>query len=162
MTDMVLTGASPQTTEKLLGDWVAHTKATDILDDLTPEQAVSKLEGWPYSIAEQVAHLLFWQRYTHQQIETGKPPEVPSAAMGWPTVTASDWPRARDEFLQAVEKSREIARNPDTLERKCGKDYTIGVALLRDISHHSYHLGQIAFMRRLLGLWPPPSGGDTW
>jgi hypothetical protein len=162
MTDVVLTGAPPETTQKLLGEWSAHTKAADILDDLTPKQAMTKLEGWPYSIAEQVAHLLFWERYTHQQISTGKPPEVPSAALGWPAITQSDWPRVRDEFLEATEKSKELARNPETLNQPCGKNYTVGVALLQSISHHSYHLGQIALMRRLMGSWPPPSGGDTW
>ena len=28
--------------------------------------------------------------------------------------------------------------------------------------HNSYHLGQIVLLRRILGAWPPPSGGDTW
>jgi hypothetical protein len=29
-------------------------------------------------------------------------------------------------------------------------------------SHISYHLGEVVLMRRMLGLWPPPSGGYTW
>ena len=28
--------------------------------------------------------------------------------------------------------------------------------------HNSYHLGQIVMLRRVLGAWPPPAGGDTW
>jgi uncharacterized damage-inducible protein DinB len=28
--------------------------------------------------------------------------------------------------------------------------------------HNSYHVGQIAMLRRMLGAWPPQSGGDTW
>jgi hypothetical protein len=24
------------------------------------------------------------------------------------------------------------------------------------------HLGQVVLLRRLLGAWPPPGGGDTW
>lgn len=31
--------------------------------------------------------------------------------------------------------------------------------LINLISHDSYHLGQIVLLRRLLGAWPPPSGG---
>ena len=28
--------------------------------------------------------------------------------------------------------------------------------------HNSYHVGQIAMIRRALGAWPPQGGGDTW
>jgi len=29
-------------------------------------------------------------------------------------------------------------------------------------SHNSYHAGEVAFLRQILGKWPPPSGGLTW
>ena len=29
-------------------------------------------------------------------------------------------------------------------------------------SHNSYHMGQIALIRRSLGAWPPPGGGASW
>jgi uncharacterized damage-inducible protein DinB len=28
--------------------------------------------------------------------------------------------------------------------------------------HNSYHVGQIAMLMRMLGLWPPRAGADTW
>lgn len=28
--------------------------------------------------------------------------------------------------------------------------------------HNTYHFGQIVSLRRQLGAWPPPSGGQTW
>ena len=35
--------------------------------------------------------------------------------------------------------------------------------VLRAMGNHvSYHGGQIALVRRMLGAWPPPGGGDTW
>jgi uncharacterized damage-inducible protein DinB len=34
--------------------------------------------------------------------------------------------------------------------------------LWQTVVHKSYHLGQIALLRRTLGAWPPPGGGDTW
>jgi len=35
--------------------------------------------------------------------------------------------------------------------------------LLRAMGQHvSYHVGQIALLRRMMGAWPPPGGGDTW
>ena len=41
-----------------------------------------------------------------------------------------------------------------------GRPY--GVALTNFAGHGVYHLGQVVTLRQGLGLWPPPSGGDTW
>jgi uncharacterized damage-inducible protein DinB len=30
------------------------------------------------------------------------------------------------------------------------------------VAHTSYHVGQIAMIRRVLGAWPPGAGGDSW
>ncbi len=29
-------------------------------------------------------------------------------------------------------------------------------------AHNAYHFGRIVLLRRLLGIWPPASGGFTW
>jgi uncharacterized damage-inducible protein DinB len=34
--------------------------------------------------------------------------------------------------------------------------------MLSAAHHNSHHMGQIITMRRLIGLWPPPSGTITW
>ena len=35
--------------------------------------------------------------------------------------------------------------------------------VLRAMGNHvSYHVGQIALLRRMMNAWPPPGGGDTW
>lgn len=162
MSEKALTAASSEAVEKLIEEWSAFTPASRTLDGLTPEQAVTKLEGWPYSIAEQVAHMLFWQKNNFTVIETGVSPEVPTAADGWPAVTEDDWPHLKDEFLAGLEKSREMARNPEELNRVAIRNLTVGLRLVWFTSHDSYHLGQIALMRRLIGAWPPPGGGDTW
>lgn len=162
MSDEILTAASPKAIEKLIEEWSAFTPASRTLDGLTPEQAVTKLEGWPYSIAEQVAHMLFWQRHNFAVIETGVEPKVPTATVGWPVVTKDDWPRLKDEFLAGLQKSREMARDPETLGRIAIRNLTVGLRLVWFTSHDAYHLGQIALMRRLIGAWPPPGGGDTW
>lgn len=164
MTHELLGGASPKATEMLIEDWTAHVNATDALDGLSSEQAAARLDGWPYSIAEQVAHMLFWQRHSQETIETGVERNVASAADGWPAVPEADWPQVRDEFTAALEKNRAYARDPEVLEKRFGdrKPYTIGVRLLIMSTHDSYHLGQVVMMRRVLGAWPPPGGGDTW
>lgn len=164
MTDDLVTGASPGATEKLIEEWTGHVNASAALSDLMPEQAMAKLEDWPSSIAEQVAHMLFWQHHTREAIERGKERKVASAAESWPSVQRDDWPHLRDRFLDALEKNKEYARDPQLLTKRFGdrKPYTIGVRLLIMSTHDSYHLGQIVLMRRMMGAWPPPAGGDTW
>jgi uncharacterized damage-inducible protein DinB len=34
--------------------------------------------------------------------------------------------------------------------------------LWQTLVHNSYHFGQIAMLRRVLGAWPPRGGGDSW
>ncbi len=63
MSSEPIKGASPIATEKLIEVWQGFTHASDLLDGLTLEQAVTKLETWPYSVPEQVAHMIFWQRH---------------------------------------------------------------------------------------------------
>ena len=29
-------------------------------------------------------------------------------------------------------------------------------------AHNAYHLGRVVLLRQLLGIWPPPDGGDSW
>ncbi len=164
MAEELLTGASPRATELLIEAWTAHADATDIVAGLAPEQAVAKHEGWPYSIAQLVAHMLFWWRHAHVAIETGEAADVASAAVSWPEVTAAEWPGLHSDYLAMLEKSRALTRDPDTFNRRYveGRDFTVGVKLLTMVTHDSYHLGQVALLRRLMGAWPPPGGGDTW
>ena len=39
---------------------------------------------------------------------------------------------------------------------------TLEAVLWQMVAHNSYHAGQIALIRRALGVWPPRAGGDTW
>jgi hypothetical protein len=42
-------------------------------------------------------------------------------------------------------------------------DYPHGFAVIQSMaSHISYHLGEVVLLRRMLGIWPPPSGGYSW
>lgn len=158
MTEEMFTPSSPKAVEGLIEAWSSFTPASRALDGLTPEQAVTKFEGWPYSVAEVVAHMLFWQRHDHATIETGAEPDVP-AGSDWPTVTEDDWPRLKDEFLASLEESRETARDPKNLERRIlGGKFTVGLRMVWFTGHNAYHLGQVVMMRRILGAWPPPGG----
>lgn len=161
MADEIFTTTSPKAIEGLIEEWSAFTPASSALEGLTPEQALTKLEGWPYSIAEVVAHMLFWQLHDFATIETGAEPEVPNAA-DWPAVSKDDWPCLKDEFLASLKKSREMARDTQNLERLIlGGKYSVGLRMVWFTGHNAYHLGQVVMMRRIISAWPPPGGDQT-
>jgi hypothetical protein len=117
MTEERFTSSSPKAIEGLIETWSSFTPASRALDGVEPEQAVTKLDGWPYSIAEVVAHMLFWQRNDFETIETGVEPPEPTAAEEWPAVGVDDWPSLKEEFLASLERSKSMARDPELLER---------------------------------------------
>ena len=158
MAEDIFTTASPKAIEGLIEEWSSFTPASRTLDGLSPEQALTTLEGWPHSVAEVVAHMLFWQRHDFATIETGSEPEVASGD-DWPAVTNDDWPRLKDEFLASLEKSREMTRTEDLERLILGGKYTVGLRMVWFTGHNAYHLGQVVLMRRILGAWPPPGGG---
>jgi uncharacterized damage-inducible protein DinB len=164
MSSEPIKGPSTVATEKLVEVWQGFTYASDLLDGLTPEQAVTKLETWPYSVAEQVAHMVFWQRHALNEIEKGVDETVPIASDNWPAVTLKDWPRLKDEVLANLDKNKEIARDAEMLKQPLltSGTITVGAFMLQQVTHDCYHLGQVALLRRLMGAWSPPNGGNTW
>ena len=39
---------------------------------------------------------------------------------------------------------------------------TLEAVLWQMVAHNSYHIGQVAMIRRALDAWPPKAGGDSW
>ncbi len=120
------------------------------------------------ALVDILAHLVSLRRKRRgirpQEIEKGVDEAVPTAADSWPAVTLEDWPRLKDEFLANLDKNKEIARDAETLERPLltNDKITVGAFMLQQVTHDCYHLGQVALLRRLMGAWPPPNGGNTW
>ncbi len=65
----------------------------------------------------------------------------------------------------------ELAKSsPGELQREIESVYegdknvasTLEAVLWQMVAHNSYHVGQIAMVRRMLGAWPPRGGGDSW
>ena len=150
--------------EMLLSDsYGGYTPFTRALDGLGPEDAVRVPEGSPYSVAGVVAHMVFWQQRFLSLVDGHRPPPVEHAAEGWPSVTAVQWPALAETYLAGMERFRELAAEDD-LERPLieGRPMTIGSSILDYHVHGAHHLGQVILLRRMLGAWPPPGGGDTW
>jgi uncharacterized damage-inducible protein DinB len=144
----------------------AHTDAERMLDGLDWRLAGRVIEGVPYTILQSANHIIFWNGYTlaHLAGQSPKPPE--HAADGWPGPAApgseEEWTafvrayRASLDALIDALRARRFAEIQPTRSRT-------RIDVLRAMTNHvSYHAGQIALMRRMLGAWPPPGGGDTW
>ena len=149
-----LHGAPPETLAALLDDPADHDHpyAARLLVGLTPEQATHRF-GAAHSIAEIVAHLNANLRFNLALAEG-----VEAVPVGWPPVTASDWPALADEHLTLLTRCVELAKTGD-LDRvlfpatDSEPGWTLGYKLAASVAkHQSYHLGQIALLRRLLGM----------
>lgn len=139
----------------------AHVDPERALAGLDAGQAGRLPGGAPHSVYQILCHVLYWQDLLLQALRGSEVAWPSSAAEGWraPPRPAGEeaWREAVDRFLAGVhearERARELAANPEHPHFR----YVLILAL-----HNSYHLGQIVLLRRLMGAWPPPGGGDTW
>lgn len=134
------------------------------LAGLSAEDALRKPEGSPHSVADVVAHMVFWQQRFLDMVAGGEPRPVPHAADGWPEVAADEWPVLVDRYLTGLRRYRELADDPSELHRPLveGRERTVGASVMSYYVHEAHHLGQVILLRRLIGAWPPPGGGDSW
>lgn len=134
------------------------------LDGLDGEEAVRRPDGSPHSVAEVVAHMVFWQARHLRIIDGERPQRVEHASDGWPGVTADEWPDLVSRYLNGLERYRRLGSDGASLARPLvdGHDRTVGQSVLSYYMHDVHHLGQVILLRRMIGAWPPPGGGDTW
>ena len=158
---LVLSGPPPNALERLLDEGSAFVPPSRAFSDLSAKVACRRIAGAPHTIAEIVAHLRFWQAYT-LGLARGEQPCVPvHAAQGWPSANEGEWDALRCAFLDGLAETKRIAREADLSRQVRGTD-TLGYELTLHVIHNAVHIGQIILLRRMLGAWPPPGGGDTW
>jgi uncharacterized damage-inducible protein DinB len=152
----------------------AHADPIACVEDISAEVAGRQVAGFPHSIAQLVFHINYWMEYELRRIR-GQRPEYPEhSAESFPASTAADaaeWDRQRTrmsdllcEFAVLAKSSRaELDRQIETAhdgDKKIAG--TLEAVLWQMVAHNSYHVGQIAMIRRVLGAWPPRGGGDSW
>lgn len=123
--------------------------AERLLNDLSSADALETPEGSPYSIGGVLAHAHYWQTTF---LRWAKGEEFEPEDTDWPEVTSATFPLFRDGFLRQLDEAVNMAE-AGTGDAK---------QLLRIAIHGGYHLGQIATLRQMLGLWPVQGGFDTW
>lgn len=142
----------------------AHVATKRLFAGLDWKLAGVQPEGVPHTIFELMSHMTYWQEWVVKWLGGGKPSIPKHAAGSWPKSPApagrKEWLKASKAFQSSLTELDRQARKGDLLASR-GKDTRLRM-IHAIASHSSYHGGQVAFLRQMLGAWPPPSGGLTW
>jgi len=142
--------------------------------DVTAEVAGRRPAAGPHSVFELVWHMNYWMDYELARI-AGRPRPYPEhAALSWPAAPAPEpaaWAAEVARFGEQLGRLGELARSGEAeLARPIAPSHesearhaaSLESVLWQTLVHNSYHLGQVAMVRQMLGAWPPRSGSDTW
>jgi uncharacterized damage-inducible protein DinB len=142
----------------------AHVATRSVFDGLDWHAAGTRVEGSPHTIYELLNHMVFWQDGVLEWLDGGSPSMPQHASGSWPGASSpnsrAEWLRAARRFRAGLARLEHAARRAASVRKGRSKsplEMLAGVA-----AHNSYHAGQAALLRQLLGKWPPPSGGLTW
>jgi uncharacterized damage-inducible protein DinB len=166
--------SSPALTELLHGKG-AHADPIACIEDLPPELAARQVQGFPHSIGQLVFHINYWMGYELRRIRGERPAYPEHSTESFPASpspsNAHDWDQLRENFTNLLASFTALANSsPEEMQRQIETVHdgdtkvagTLEAVLWQMVAHNSYHVGQIAMIRRALGAWPPRGGGDTW
>ena len=123
----------------------------DLLDGLTDEQVTKKPVAGGHSIVELAAHIGTWMDAVAHRIATTE--AVLTTVEDWPV--RGNWSATLEELEHAQSRLVDaVARlSTDQLNQTVpGKKHSIYEDVIGVIEHNVYHAGQIAMIRRALGL----------
>lgn len=166
---------SDQALQELLSGKGAHVDPIACLEDVPAAVVGRKLEGCPHSIWQIVGHLNYWMDYDLRRIQGELLPYPAHAIESWPSspAPASDvqWKDELRRFTSLLDKLMTLAgAGVDVLQRHVtathpsheNRSSSVEAVLWQTLVHNSYHIGQVALLRRCFGAWPPRRGSDTW
>ena len=152
----------------------AHSDPVACVEDLSAELAARNVQGFPHSIGQLVFHMNYWMDYELRRIRGQRPAYPEHNSESFPVsspVYAQEWGRSRKQFASLLAEFAELAASSrQELDRQIETGHevhenvagSLEAVLWQMVAHNSYHVGQIAMIRRMLGAWPPRGGGDTW
>jgi len=153
----------------------AHVNPIVCLEDVPVELTGRKVEGYPHSIWQILGHVNYWMEYDLRRIEKNAPPYPQHAIESWPVSDApagyAQWKDELQRFTTLLDRMLSLAAaSEETLQRHVkgthpsheSRSSSVEAVLWQILVHNSYHIGQVALLRRCLGAWPPRRGSDTW
>ncbi|WP_373278555.1 DinB family protein [Alicyclobacillus shizuokensis] len=144
----------------------AHVSPQEVFEGIDWTVVGQIPPGCPHSIWQIVHHLIYWQDFCLELLKGHNPPAPAHASDTWIApmnpASAAEWKDTVNVFLAGMRKLAD-AIDSDLDEEVAALSGTSRVEILGSVmAHNSYHLGQVVLLRRMLGTWPPASGGDTW
>ena len=126
-----------------LGGGAIFPDPDTLLDGLTLGAATRAVSGVPYTLADLLAHLAVTQRAS-LDLASGRSEVWPEELDLWPGVAdAGAFGALLTDLRLGLAEARALAERPSERARD----------LLTDLAAHSaYHWGQVALLRRVLGL----------
>ena len=153
----------------------AHADPIACVEDLSAELAARHAAGFPHSVGQLVFHMNYWMEYELHRIRGERPAYPEHNSESFPAAPApadaQEWERLRTRMGKFLHEFGELAKLPaHELQREIEGVHdgdkkiagTLEAVLWQMVAHNSYHVGQIAMVRRALGAWPPRGGGDSW
>jgi hypothetical protein len=144
----------------------AHADASRALDGLDWELAGRRVPAAPYTVQQSANHVIYWNGYALAACRGLNPTPPAHDVDGWPgpeaPASAGEWESFIGAYKGSLAELAEEIRTCD-LGGRTARGRRTRADMLRAMGNHiSYHVGQIALLRRMMGAWPPPGGGDTW
>jgi uncharacterized damage-inducible protein DinB len=153
----------------------AHADPVASIEDISADLAARRIEGFPHSIGQLIFHMNYWMDYDLRRIRGERPKYPEHNSESFPSQpTPSDeekWQHLQKAFSVLLNAAATFAQSSrEELDRQIEPTHpthkersaTLEATLWQLVAHNSYHIGQIAMIRRVLGAWPPRAGGDTW
>lgn len=153
----------------------AHADPMACVEDISAEVASRQVAGFPHSIGQLVFHMNYWMDYELRRIRGQRPAYPEHNSESFPAASApadaEEWDRLRRRMADLLGEYAFLAKSSaQELQREIESVHegdknvagTLEAVLWQMVAHNSYHVGQIAMMRRALAAWPPRGGGDTW
>ena len=164
-----------RTLTELLHGKGSHADPIACVEDISAELAARQVAGFPHSIGQLVFHMNYWMDYELRRIRGQRPAYPEHNSESFPAASSSRCGGVGSAAAPHVGFAGPVRGAwRSLLRRNCSAQIesvhegdkkvagTVEAVLWQMVAHNSYHVGQIAMMRRVLGAWPPRGGGDTW
>jgi uncharacterized damage-inducible protein DinB len=128
---------------------------TDLIGDVTAEQAAQHPVAGAHSIWELVLHMIAWTEIVRERL-VGSAKADPSPEEDWPPVRDASAEAWRGTVERLKDSHRELAADvaklgdSDLIGRVPGKDHLVLTMVHGVVEHDAYHGGQIAILKRAL------------
>ena len=151
----------------------AHVDPMACVEDLSAEIAARTVARYPHSIWQIVEHMSYWMEHEFHRIDGDVVPYPAHAMESWPAHPDPGddalWTATRKRFADLLARLATLAESDEsTFGKSVPPDKpdlppsTVGAIVTQITVHNSYHVGQIAMLRRQFDAWPPRRGGDSW